>query len=70
MLLQFDNLTTLQSVILNYGLVGAILLGIIWGLSGKKFKWEQRVKPYILWVGIALILGSSLYGILHKFYAF
>ncbi len=60
----FSNLTPLQNVLLSWGFVVALLVGVFWGFSGKQFKWERKAKPYLFWAGIAMIVGVSIWNII------
>jgi cytochrome bd-type quinol oxidase subunit 2 len=58
---------TQQTAYLIAGIGGfiALVLGIYFGYTGKtdKWNWYQKFKPFAFWIGIVLIVVSTLLGI-------
>lgn len=55
-----ENLTDLQNGIISIVLAVALIIGVIWGLSGKKFKWEKPLKKYLLIATPILIIATLI----------
>lgn len=63
-----DNLglSNTQQFLIYIGFILAFFAGILHGMSGRKYTWERKFKPYAFWIGLALIVITSAWTLIDK----